>query len=82
MKIALDAMGGDSSPSAEVEGAILAAREFNTEIVLVGDEKLIRAELEKHKLLILPFQYTMHPSVLRCTRVLRPLLEERKIPLL
>lgn len=54
MKIALDAMGGDSSPSAEVEGAILAAREFNTEIVLVGDEKLIRAELEKHKTANLP----------------------------
>ncbi|MBI5194050.1 MAG: phosphate acyltransferase PlsX [Nitrospirae bacterium] len=54
MKIALDAMGGDSSPSAEVEGAILAARAFNTEIVLVGDEKLIRAELEKHKTANLP----------------------------
>ena len=32
-------MGGDSSPTAEVEGAVLAAREYNTEVVLVGDEK-------------------------------------------
>src|SRR3989337_2623946 len=39
MTIALDAMGGDSSPAAEVEGAVLAAREYNAEIVLVGDEK-------------------------------------------
>ena len=48
MKIALDAMGGDGSPSVEVEGAILAAKEYNTEIVLVGDEGLLRAELKKH----------------------------------
>lgn len=48
MKIALDAMGGDRSPSVEVEGAILAAKEYNAEIVLVGDEKLLRPEIEKH----------------------------------
>ncbi|MDD5435744.1 MAG: phosphate acyltransferase PlsX [Nitrospira sp.] len=54
MNIALDAMGGDKSPSVEVEGAILAAKELNTEITLVGDEQLIRAELEKHKTANLP----------------------------
>lgn len=48
MKIALDAMGGDRSPSVEVEGAILAAREYPVEIVLVGDEKLLKPEIEKH----------------------------------
>jgi len=48
MKIALDAMGGDRSPSVEVEGAILAAREYNAEIILVGDERLLRAEMERH----------------------------------
>jgi len=47
-------MGGDSSPAAEVEGAVLAAREYNTEIVLVGDEKLLRCELEKHRTTGLP----------------------------
>ena len=50
MRIALDAMGGDSSPTAEVEGAVLAAREYNTEVVLVGDEKLLRSELKKHRI--------------------------------
>lgn len=48
MKIALDAMGGDRSPSVEVEGAILAAKEYDAEIVLVGDEKLLRHEIEKN----------------------------------
>jgi len=47
MKIALDAMGGDRSPSIEVEGAIVAAKEYRVEIILVGDERLLKSELEK-----------------------------------
>ncbi len=43
MKIAVDAMGGDHAPSAEVLGAIDAAREWPIEIVLVGDETRIMA---------------------------------------
>ncbi len=55
MKIALDAMGGDKSPVAEVEGAIFAAREHkNVEIILVGDETLLKEELGKHKVKGLP----------------------------
>ncbi len=54
MRIALDAMGGDSSPAAEVEGAILAAKEFNTDVVLVGEENLLRKELGKHNTSGLP----------------------------
>ena len=49
IKIALDAMGSDNAPFADVEGAVLAAREFNYQITLVGDEGLIKKELEKHK---------------------------------
>lgn len=48
MKIALDAMGGDMSPSVEVVGAILAVKEYPVEIILVGDEKQLKPELEKH----------------------------------
>lgn len=49
IKIALDAMGSDNSPSADIEGAILAAREFAYEIVLVGERDFIERELEKHR---------------------------------
>ena len=39
MRIALDAMGGDLAPASNVEGALMAAKEWtDTEIVLVGDE--------------------------------------------
>jgi glycerol-3-phosphate acyltransferase PlsX len=48
MKIVLDAMGSDANPVPDVEGAVLAAREYGDTIVLVGDEARIKAELAKH----------------------------------
>lgn len=49
MKIALDAMGSDNAPIVEVEAAVKASRTYpDIEIVLVGDEQLIVAELAKH----------------------------------
>jgi glycerol-3-phosphate acyltransferase PlsX len=49
MKIALDAMGGDFSPQNPVAGAVQALRDFSdVELILVGDEEKIRAELRKH----------------------------------
>ncbi len=47
MRIALDAMGSDSAPASEIEGAIRTLRESttDTQIVLVGDGKRIEAEL-------------------------------------
>ena len=48
MKIVVDAMGGDHAPEAVVEGAVLAAREYNTKIILTGLTERIQAELDKH----------------------------------
>src|SRR5436305_8235976 len=47
MKIALDAMGGDNAPVETVQGAVLAAREYGIEIVLVGKPDAVQAELAK-----------------------------------
>lgn len=47
MKIILDAMGGDNAPRAVVEGAVLAAREFGEQIVLVGDRAQIESLLSE-----------------------------------
>ena len=54
MKIALDAMGGDFAPQNEIEGAVIACKEFGVELILVGDEKRISAELKKHSVVNLP----------------------------
>lgn len=45
MKIIVDAMGGDFSPVAQVEGSVRAAEELGVEIVLVGDAAKISHEL-------------------------------------
>lgn len=54
MKIAVDAMGGDFAPKEVVLGAIMAARQYQAEIVLVGDEPSIRKILEEEKAKDLP----------------------------
>ena len=45
MRIAVDAMGGDFAPKEIVRGAVEAAKKYDCEIVLVGNEEQIRAEL-------------------------------------
>ena len=40
--IALDAMGTDEYPTPDVTGAVMAAREYNVDVILVGDEEQIR----------------------------------------
>ncbi|MBU1147147.1 MAG: phosphate acyltransferase PlsX [Candidatus Omnitrophica bacterium] len=48
MKIAIDVMGSDNAPGVDIEGAVLAAREYDHEIILVGQKDLIEKELKKH----------------------------------
>ena len=48
LTIALDAMGGDHAPVVEVEGAVLAARQYGVKVILVGLADRVRAELEKY----------------------------------
>jgi len=48
-RIAVDAMGGDHAPASIVAGVVEAARAFRSRVepVLVGDERAIRAELDR-----------------------------------
>jgi phosphate acyltransferase len=67
--IAVDAMGGDHAPRPEVEGAVVAAREFGVRILLVGLAPELKRELAKHAHRGLPIEIvpaseiiTMHDS--------------------
>jgi len=44
-RIVVDAMGSDNYPTPDVQGAVDAARAYGVEIILVGDESLIRPAL-------------------------------------
>jgi glycerol-3-phosphate acyltransferase PlsX len=46
--IALDAMGSDRAPKPEIEGAILAARQYGVRVLLIGPEATVKAELDRH----------------------------------
>lgn len=62
--IALDAMGSDHHPTPDVEGAVLAAREYGVRIKLVGDEAVLRPELAKHDTTGLAIEIVHAPEVL------------------
>jgi glycerol-3-phosphate acyltransferase PlsX len=65
--IALDAMGGDSAPRAEVEGAVLAARELDVRVVLVGNEEAVKQELAGHRAKGLPIEIVNATEVIAMT---------------
>src|SRR6266550_1214693 len=46
--IAVDAMGADHAAKPEVEGAIRAAKSLGVRVILVGQEDVVRTELENH----------------------------------
>jgi glycerol-3-phosphate acyltransferase PlsX len=48
MRIVLDAMGSDNHPAADVAGAVMAAREWGDEVIIVGQEDVVRRELASH----------------------------------
>ncbi|MGQ0666155.1 MAG: phosphate acyltransferase PlsX [Nitrospiraceae bacterium] len=47
MKIALDAVGGDHGPVPCIEGALQAAEELDVEVILVGDETVLKQECNR-----------------------------------
>ena len=47
MTILLDAMGGDNAPEATIRGAVKAAKEVESKIVLIGDEKIINEKVKE-----------------------------------
>jgi len=49
MRIAVDAMGGDKAPDVIIKGAILAAREIEAEIILVGVKEVIDKKLSSSR---------------------------------
>lgn len=50
MRIVLDAMGSDDHPGPDVEGAVLAAREFGDTVILVGDQARLETEVTRHNI--------------------------------
>jgi phosphate acyltransferase len=63
-RIVVDAMGSDTHPLPDVEGAVLAASEYKIEIILVGDETKIKSELDKYQVGNLKIRTVHAPEML------------------
>jgi len=63
-KIVVDAMGSDNHPLPDIQGAIMAAREYGVEIILVGDETKVRPLLEERNIGDLPIRIVHAPEML------------------
>ena len=48
MKILLDAMGGDNAPEATIKGAARAINQIEAEVILVGNENIIREKVKEY----------------------------------
>jgi len=64
IRIVLDAMGSDTYPTPDVVGAVMAAREYGVEIILVGDENLIKPVLAAQNPGSLPIRIVHAPEML------------------
>ena len=64
MRIVLDAMGSDKYPEPDVAGAVMAAREYGLEIILVGDEAVIAPALAAQQPGSLPLRIVHAPEML------------------
>lgn len=63
-KIVVDAMGSDNYPAPDVEGALMAAREYGVDIILVGDSSKIQPILDSNKAANLPIRVINVPEML------------------
>ena len=64
VRIVVDAMGSDNFPVPDVEGAVMAAREYNVEIILVGDAAIIKPVLDAQNAKNLPIRIVNAPEIL------------------
>ncbi len=63
-RIVVDAMGSDNYPTPDVEGAMMAAREYGVEILLTGDASKIQPILDSANAANLPLRVIHTPEML------------------
>ena len=64
MKIIIDVMSGDNAPLELIRGALQARRAFGEEMILVGDEQVIRTLADENGLHLDGVRVVHAPSVI------------------
>jgi len=63
-RIVVDAMGSDNYPTPDIQGALMAAREYGVEIIFVGDDSKIKPVLASMDVGNLPVRVVHAPEML------------------
>ena len=67
MKIIVDAFGGDHAPMEILKGCAMAVEEYGCEILLTGDETIIRNVAAEHKISLASMEIVHAPGVILMT---------------
>jgi glycerol-3-phosphate acyltransferase PlsX len=67
MKIVVDAMGSDNYPDPEIRGAIGSVEQFGIEVILVGNEELLKPKLQAANNKNLPISIQHAPDMVQMT---------------
>ena len=67
MPIILDMMGSDQYPEPEIQAAIIASKELNEEIILVGDTQMYKQKIKQLGGDTLPISFVYAPDVVEMT---------------
>lgn len=79
IRLALDCFGGDHSPKANVDGALMALKNFtDLELLLVGNEELIKKELEGKEYDSSRVKIVHAPDVISCDEVPTVAIKQKK----
>ncbi len=78
IKIAVDAMGGDSAPHSEVLGVIQAVQEYPVRVILVGDEDQLKGELRKNGAGSLPIDVVHASEVITMGEAVSTAIRKKK----
>ena len=78
MKIALDGFGGDHAPLAMLEGAALAVAEYGVEVVITGDESVLKKTAVEHNIPLTGLHFSDTKDVIGICEEPTTLLQEHR----
>jgi len=78
MKIIVDGFGGDNAPLAVLEGSALAVKEYGVEIIMTGDEAVLKKTAAEHNISLDGIKIVHAPDVISMEDDPRTLLKAKK----
>ena len=69
MRIAVDAFGGDHAPLEIIKGSAQAVKELGVEIILVGDEEIVKKTIAENGISDAGFSFVHAEQIITMERI-------------